>query len=93
MFLAALTGQRPLLGETPVREAERSAWEPQRQGEDGRVQCPHLDGKKERIGGILVFSFNLLGLLNALLSGFSSLMFKMYYSNRVILIYILSVQL
>ena len=48
--------------------------------------------RKERIGGILVFSFNLLGLLNALLSGFSSLMFKMYYSNRVIL-YILSVQL
>lgn len=31
-------------GEAPVGEAQRPAGESQRQGEDGRVQCAHLDG-------------------------------------------------
>ena len=34
-----------LLGEAPVGEAQRPAGESQRQGEDGRVQCAHLDGE------------------------------------------------
>ena len=63
-YLVQLDCKIPLaLGETPVREAERPTGEPQRQGENGRVQRPHLDGEKE-------FSFHLLGLLDALLSGF-----------------------
>ena len=33
------------LGEAPVGEAQRPAGESQRQGEDGRVQCAHLDGE------------------------------------------------